>query len=157
MALLPAAGRGDDRSMTAVQGVEHFSEREALGLVATVPVGRIVYSRYALPAVFVVNFQLDGRDIVFRTRKGSMFGAAVAETVVAFEVDRIDEQARAGWYVTFLGRAKLITDPAEQSRLAGLGVDPWAPGERDHFVKIVTERVVGRRIPHHPDDDGAGG
>jgi hypothetical protein len=90
---------------------------------------------------------------VFRTRKGSMFGAAVAETVVAFEVDQIDEQAHDGWYVTFLGRAKLVTDPAERSRLAGLGIDPWAPGERDHFVKIVSERVVGRRIPHHLDDD----
>jgi hypothetical protein len=130
-----------------------FSEAEALGLAATVPIGRIVYSRYALPAIFVVTFELDGRDPVFRTRKGSMFGAAVAETVVAFEVDRIDEKSHDGWYVTFLGRAKLITDPAEQSRLAGLGIDPWAPGERDHFVKIVTERVVGRRIPHHLDDD----
>lgn len=130
-----------------------ITEAEALGLAATVPVGRIVYSRYALPAVFVVNFELDGRDPVFRTRKGSMFGAALAETVVVFEVDRIDEQAHDGWYVTFLGRAKLITDQAEQSRLAGLGIDPWAPGERDHFVKIVTERIVGRRIPHHLEDD----
>jgi len=130
----------------------HFSEAESLGLAATAPIGRIVYSRYALPAVFLVNFRLDGRDPVFRTRKGSMFGAAVAETVVAFEVDRVDEQSHDGWYVTFLGRAKLITDPAEQIRLAGLGIDPWAPGERDHFVKIVTERVLGRRIAHHLDD-----
>jgi hypothetical protein len=139
--------------MTVEQRMERFSEAEALGLVATVPVGRIVYSRYALPAVFIVNFKLDGRDVVFRTRKGSMFGAAVAGTVVAFEVDRIDEQARDGWFVTFLGRAKLITDPAEQDRLAGLGVDPWAPGERNFFIKIVTETVIGRRIPHHPDDE----
>jgi hypothetical protein len=65
----------------------------------------------------------------------------------------MDEAARDGWYVTFLGRAKLITSPAERARLAGLGVDPWAPGERDHFIKIVTEKVIGRRIPHHPDDD----
>ncbi|MEY9892661.1 hypothetical protein ABIA35_005183 [Catenulispora sp. MAP12-49] len=139
--------------MTVGQRMEHFSEAEALDLAATVPIGRIVYSRYALPAVFVVNFRLDGRDPVFRTRKGSMFGAGVAETVVAFEVDRIDEAAHDGWYVTFLGRAKLITSPAEQTRLAGLGVDPWAPGEREHFIKIVTEKVVGRRIPHHPDDE----
>jgi hypothetical protein len=141
--------------MTVEQRMERFSEAEALGLAATVPIGRIVYSRYAMPAVFIVNFQLDGRDVVFRTRKGQMFGAAVAGTVVAFEVDRIDEAARDGWYVTFLGRAKLITDPAEQARLAELGVDPWAPGERNHFVKIVTESILGRRIPHHPDDESA--
>lgn len=141
--------------MTVEQRMEHFTEAEALDLAATVPIGRIVYSRYALPAVFIVTFKMDGRDPVFRTRKGSMFGAAVAETVVAFEVDRIDETARNGWCVTFLGRAKLITSPAEQARLAGLGVDPWAPGVRDHFIKIVAEKVIGRRIPHHLDDDEA--
>lgn len=139
--------------MSVGQGAARFSEAEALSLAATVPIGRIVYSRYALPAIFVVAFELDGRDPVFRTRKGSMFGAAVAETVVAFEVDRIDERSHDGWYVTFLGRAKLITDPAEQSRPAGLGTDSWAPDEPDHFVRIVTERVVGRRIAHHLDDD----
>ena len=139
--------------MTVEQRMEHFNEAEALDLAATMPVGRIVYSRYAMPAVFIVNFRLDGRDVVFRTRKGSMFGAGVAGTVVAFEVDRIDEAAHEGWMVTFLGRAKLITDPAEQARLAELGVDPWAPGERNWFIKIVTEKVIGRRIPHHPDDE----
>jgi len=138
--------------MTVQEGMERFSEAEALDLAATVPVGRIVYSRYALPAVFLVNFELDGRDPVFRTRKGSMFGAGVAETVVAFEVDRIDEAAREGWYVTFLGRAKLITGTAEQSRLSELGIDPWAPGDRGYYIKIVTERVIARRIPHDDDE-----
>jgi hypothetical protein len=139
--------------MTVHQRMERFTLAEALDLAATVPIGRIVYSRYAMPAIYVVNFKLDGRDPVFRTRKGSMFGAGVAESVVAFEVDRIDEAERDGWMVTFLGRAKLITDPAEQARLAGLGVEPWAPGERNWFIKIATETVIGRRIPHPHDDD----
>lgn len=139
--------------MTVEQRMQHFSEAEALALAATAPVGRVVYSRYALPAVFVVNFKLDGRDPVFRTRKGPMFGAAVANTVVAFEVDHIDETAKDGWMVTFLGRATLITDPAEQTRMADLDIHPWAPGARDHYVKIVTEKIIGRRIPHDEDDE----
>jgi hypothetical protein len=139
--------------MTVEQRMERFTEAVALDLAATVPVGRILYSRFALPAIFVVNFKLDGRDPVFRTRKGQMFGAGVAETVVAFEVDRIDETAHEGWYVTFLGRAKLITSTAEQARLAGLGITPWAPGDRGFYIKIVTERVTGRRIPSHDDDE----
>lgn len=142
--------------MTVQQRMERFGEAEALALAATAPVGRVVYSRYALPAVFVVNFKLDGRDVVFRTRKGAMFGAGVAGSVVAFEVDEIDEQARDGWMVTFLGRVKLVTDPAEQERLGGLGVEPWAPGERNYFIKVVTERVIGRRIPHGEDDGDEG-
>ena len=141
--------------MKADQRTERFSEAEALDLAAGVPVGRIVFSRFALPAVHVVNFRLDGRDVVFRTRKGSMFAAGVADTVVAFEVDRIDEEARTGWSVTFLGRAKLVTDPVEKERLAGLGVDSWAPGERNYFIKITTQSVVGRRIPHAEDEEEA--
>jgi hypothetical protein len=137
--------------MIVEQRMERFSEAESLDLAATVPVGRIVYSRYALPAVYLVNFRLDGRDPVFHTRKGPMFGAGVAESVVAFEVDRIDETAQEGWFVTFLGRAKLVTSPAEQARLAGLDVHPWAPGQRDHVIKIVTEKIIGRRLPHRPD------
>lgn len=133
--------------------MERFSEAEALDLAATVPVGRIVYSRFALPAVHVVNFKLDGRDVVFRTRKGSMFAAGVADTVVAFEVDRIDEDARTGWSVTFLGRAKLITDPTERERLSKLGIEPWAPGDRNHFIKVTTQTIAGRRIPHHDDEE----
>jgi hypothetical protein len=139
--------------MAIEHGMEHFSDAEALTLAATVPIGRVVYSRYALPAVFVVNFKLDGQDVVFRTRKGPMFGAGVAGSVVAFEVDRIDEKAHDGWMVTFLGRAKLITDPAEQVRLAALDVESWAPGERNHFVKVVTEKIRGGRIPHSDDED----
>ncbi|MBW8804214.1 MAG: pyridoxamine 5'-phosphate oxidase family protein [Catenulisporales bacterium] len=139
--------------MTAEQRMERFSEAEALDLVQTVPVGRIVYSRFALPAVHVVNFRLDGRDVVFRTRKGSMFAAGVADTVVAFEVDRIDTTAHTGWSVTFLGRAKLVTDPAERERLGRLGVEPWAPGDRNHFIRVTTQSIVGRRIPHHDDEE----
>ncbi|MFL6112799.1 MAG: pyridoxamine 5'-phosphate oxidase family protein [Catenulispora sp.] len=138
--------------MTAEQRMERFSEAEALDLAETVPVGRIVYSRFALPAVHVVNFKLDGRDVVFRTRKGSMFAAGVADTVVAFEVDRVDEEARTGWSVTFLGRAKLVTDPAERERLAELGVDTWAPGDRDYYIRVMTQSIAGRRIPHQDDD-----
>ncbi|MEY9931822.1 hypothetical protein ABH926_006471 [Catenulispora sp. GP43] len=63
--------------MAVELSMEHFSEVEALALASTVPVGRIVHSRYALPAVFVVNFKLDGRDVVLRTRKGPLSGAGV--------------------------------------------------------------------------------
>jgi hypothetical protein len=45
----------DDLVMTVEQHLERFSEAEALDLAATVPVGRIVYRRYALPAVFIVR------------------------------------------------------------------------------------------------------
>ena len=138
--------RDDDEGMSADETLEVIGEAEGLALAATVPVGRVVYSRFALPAVHVVNFKLDGKDVVFRTRKGAKTAAAAGDTVVAFEVDRIDEETRSGWTVTLLGRAKLVTDPAEEARLARLGIDPWPPGERHYYVRIRTKTVTGRRI-----------
>lgn len=128
--------------------IEYLTEGEALRLAATVPVGRVVYSRYAMPAVHLVNFRLDGRDVVFRTRKGAKLAAAVADTVVAFEVDRIDEEARTGWTVTLTGRSSVVTRPEEIARLNWLDVDPWVP-DREYYVVIHTGRITGRRIAPH--------
>jgi len=46
---------------------------ECLKLMASVPVGRVIYTRRALPAVEPVNFALDHGDIVLRTdRSGKL-------------------------------------------------------------------------------------
>lgn len=129
-----------------LHGLEVLTEDEALRLTATVPVGRICYTRFAMPAVHVVNFALDGKDVIFRTRKGANFAAAVADAVVAFEADHIDEEHHAGWTVTFIGRAHLVTRPEELERLRTLGIVPWAAGERDWFVRITPQTINGRRI-----------
>jgi len=134
--------------MGSDEAIEYLAEAEALRLAGTVSLGRVVYSRYAMPAVHLVNFRLDGKDVVFKTRRGAKFAAAVADTVVAFEVDLIDEATRTGWSVTLTGRSTLVTSPAEQERLAGLGVDSWIP-DREHFVKVRTQVVAGRRIRPH--------
>lgn len=134
--------------MGSDEAIEYLTEDEAVKLAGTVPVGRVVYSRYAMPAVHLVNFKLDGRDVVFKTRRGAKFGAAVADTVIAFEVDQIDEDTRSGWTVTLTGRSSLVTSPAEKERLAGLDIDPWLP-DREYFIKVRTQVVTGRRIGPH--------
>ncbi|NUR59543.1 MAG: pyridoxamine 5'-phosphate oxidase family protein [Catenulispora sp.] len=125
--------------------IEYLDQDEALALVATASVGRVVYSRYAMPAVHLVNFKLDGPDVIFKTRKGAKFGAAVADTVIAFEVDQVDDATRSGWTVTLTGRSSLVTSPAEKARLAGLGIDPWLP-DREYFIRVRTQVITGRRI-----------
>ncbi|GAA2000633.1 pyridoxamine 5'-phosphate oxidase family protein [Catenulispora subtropica] len=128
--------------------IEYLAEEEALRLAATAPVGRVVYSRYAMPAVHLVNFKLDGKDVVFKTRKGAKFAAAVADTVIAFEVDEFDPATRSGWTVTLTGRSSLVTSKPEQERLAGLDIDPWIP-DREYFIKVQTQLITGRRIRSH--------
>jgi hypothetical protein len=126
--------------------LEHLSRGECLRLMGQVSLGRIVYTRQALPAVELVNFALDDGDIVIRTDSGGKLAAATRGAVVAFEVDSVDVPAHAGWSVTIVGFSRAVTDGEEIRRLEQTGLDPWAPGQRDHFIRISPSIVNGRRI-----------
>ena len=132
-----------DRNGTTL---EHLSRQECLRLVGQVPLGRIVYTRQALPAVELVNFALHDGDIVIRTDSGGKLAAATRGAVVAFEADSMDLAAHAGWSVTVVGYSRAVTDSEEILRLVQTGLQPWAPGERDHFIRISPEIVNGRRL-----------
>ena len=110
------------------------------------PVGRIIFTQRALPAVELVNFALDHGDIVIRTDGGGKLAAATRGAVVAFETDSIDAAGHAGWSVTIIGQARAVTDDAEIHRLQQIPLTPWAPGRHDHFIRISPTIVNGRRI-----------
>jgi hypothetical protein len=126
--------------------LEHLSRDQCLQLMGQVPLGRIVYTRQALPAVELVNFALDDGDIVIRTDSGGKLAAATRGAVVAFETDSVDTATHAGWSVTIVGYSRAVTDGEEVLRLEQTGLDPWAPGKRDHFIRISPTFVNGRRI-----------
>jgi nitroimidazol reductase NimA-like FMN-containing flavoprotein (pyridoxamine 5'-phosphate oxidase superfamily) len=128
--------------------IERLSDGECLRLIASVPVGRIVYTLRALPAVEPVNFAVHGGDIVFRTEPGGQLAAALRQAVVAFEADELDIGRRDGWSVTIVGTAREVTDPADMARLRQIGLAPWAPGEREHFVRITPGIITGRWLHH---------
>ncbi|HEX4816627.1 pyridoxamine 5'-phosphate oxidase family protein [Nonomuraea sp. NPDC049480] len=127
-------------------GLQVLSREECLTLLSTTPIGRIVFTDRALPAVQPVNFHLDGHSIVIRTSIGSKLAAATRRAVVAFEADEFDPELRTGWSVTAVGHARAVTDPAEINRLAALPLITWAPGSRDHYIVVEAEQVSGRRI-----------
>ena len=129
-------------------GLEDLGRPDCFALLRTVPIGRIVFTEGALPAIQPVNFVLDGEDVVIRTGMGSKLAAATRSAVVAFEADRYDEDALTGWSVVLVGRAEAVGDEVRRERLAGLGLVPWALGERPHFIVIRPEIVRGRRIRH---------
>ena len=126
--------------------LEQLSREECLRLVGQVSVGRIVYTRRALPAVELVNFTLDGGDVIIRTDSGGKLAAATRGAVVAFEADSVDTGTHAGWSVTIVGYSRAVTDSADIRHLEQAGLSPWAPGNRDHFIRISPEIVNGRRI-----------
>ena len=126
-------------------GLETLGRSDCYTLLRTVPIGRIVFTEAALPAIQPVNFVLDGDDVIIRTGMGSKLAAATRSAVVAFEADQYDEDALAGWSVVLVGRAEAVTNDAERRRLAGLGLTPWALGDRPHYIRVRPEIVRGRR------------
>jgi uncharacterized protein len=131
-------------------GVRELTREECLALLPTVPIGRLVFTDRALPAIVPVNFLLDHGQIVVRTGASSTLAAAVRGSVVAFEVDDFDRTARNGWSVTVTGQARQVIDPLELDRLAQLDLAPWAGGDKNNFVVVPIELVSGRRVGSGP-------
>jgi uncharacterized protein len=109
-------------------------------------VGRVIYTRRALPAVELVNFALDRGDIVLRTDRSGKLAAAARGAVVAFEADCLDHSHRAGWSVTAIGPSREVIDPEEIGRLQKLGLRSWAPGVRENFIRISPVIMNGRHL-----------
>jgi nitroimidazol reductase NimA-like FMN-containing flavoprotein (pyridoxamine 5'-phosphate oxidase superfamily) len=123
-----------------------LSREQCIALLPTVPIGRLIYTVRALPAVAPVNFILHGRDIVLRVGYGSSLAAAIRGSILAFEVDEFDLEERTGWSVTVTGPAREERDDGELERLRGLEVLPWADGPRDYVIRIPCDIVSGRRL-----------
>lgn len=127
-------------------GLERLGREECFTLLNTVPIGRVVFTEGALPAIQPVNFVLDGQTIVFRTAMGSKLAAAARKAIVAFEADEFDAEALTGWSVVVIGHTEIVNDRAEHERLRALQLVPWALGDRNHYIRITSEIVRGRRI-----------
>lgn len=124
---------------------------EALRLLGSVSLGRIVFTRQALPAVRPVIHILDHGDIVIRTHEGAALTSHAEDAdgtgvVVAYEADSIDPDTHLGWSVVVTGYARLVTEPAELAWIRQL-LRPWAPREgMDQAVRIRPELVAGVRL-----------
>jgi hypothetical protein len=134
---------------------QQLSRDECLRLMASVSMGRIIYTRQALPAVELVNFALDHGDIIIKTDGEGKLAAATRHTVVAFEADCLDAE-QAGWSVTAIGPSREVTDPEDIGRLQKIDLSSWTHGVREHFVRVSPQMLNGRRLRAHGQEDGDG-
>ncbi|GAA2248920.1 hypothetical protein GCM10010145_15360 [Streptomyces ruber] len=123
---------------------------EALRLLGSVSLGRIVFTRQALPTVRPVNHVLDDGGIVIRTHEGSALTSHTRHgegsgVVVAYEADAIDPATHLGWSVVVTGYARLVTDPRELARYRAL-LHPWVERTMDYAVRIRPDLVTGIRL-----------
>lgn len=123
---------------------------EAMRLLGSVSLGRVVFTRHALPTIRPVNHVVDGGDIVIRTHEGAALTSHTREpassgVVVAYEADAIDPATHLGWSVVATGYAHLVTDPRELARFQRL-LRPWVQQTMDYAVRIRPDLVTGIRL-----------
>jgi len=127
--------RGEPRRLA------ELTRPESLRLLDQVPIGRIVYTVRALPAIVPVSHLIDNGMVVVRTH----VGAECAGSVVAYQADQIDVHARTGWSVTVTGVARRVLDPDELSGYERRLV-PLINAPAVQTVRIYPEIVTGYRL-----------
>ena len=126
-----------------------LARAECLNLLRRTHFGRLAVSRgEGAPIIRPLNYVFDPRSqsVVFRTAEGSKLHSLLRAKEAAFEIDGIDDGGRTGWSVVVIGLAEEVTNPSEIRRLDQLGLEVWAPGPRNHWVRIRARTLSGRRI-----------
>jgi nitroimidazol reductase NimA-like FMN-containing flavoprotein (pyridoxamine 5'-phosphate oxidase superfamily) len=117
-------------------------------LLGSVSLGRIVFTRHAMPASRPVNHLVDDQTIIIRSHLGSAIVARAAAkdgTIVCYKADELDAVRYTGWSVIVTGMARLVRDPAAVTRYEQM-LEPWAAGQMDHVIAIKPQIIAGIRL-----------
>jgi nitroimidazol reductase NimA-like FMN-containing flavoprotein (pyridoxamine 5'-phosphate oxidase superfamily) len=138
----------------APRRLEELSRDDALALLASVPLGRIVFTVNALPAIRPVNHVVENGEVIIRTHGDSAIATHTAKSgiggiVVAYEADEIDPVTHLGWSVVVTGYARQITDPGQLAHYNDT-VAPWVEHTMDQAVRIRPDMVNGFRLTESP-------
>ena len=97
--------------------------------------------------VLPVTYAMYNGNVVFRTSPYGALSALAEPTIVAFEIDEVDQDAGTGWSVLVQGRAQAVAGSYDLERLWQMeGVAPWATGTRNLFVSISPRTITGRVV-----------
>ncbi|MBV8987645.1 MAG: pyridoxamine 5'-phosphate oxidase family protein [Solirubrobacterales bacterium] len=123
---------------------------ECLRLLAAGTIGRIAVNAPHRPQPMIrpVNYVYDhaSHSVLIRSEFGSKLSALLRAVRATFEIDGIDPVDRVGWSVIVEGFTEEITNASELKRINELGLEPWAPGHKGHWIRIRASTVSGRRI-----------
>lgn len=130
---------GVERKLDQQECWKHLREHPA-------KIGRLAFVSDGLPTILPINYRVDGESIVFRTRPGAKLAAVSDGNLLAFQSDDVDVAWQSGWSVLLRGKGEHVVQSGEIRRLRELGLQPWAPGERDQWVRIRPSRIEGRQL-----------
>jgi nitroimidazol reductase NimA-like FMN-containing flavoprotein (pyridoxamine 5'-phosphate oxidase superfamily) len=156
----PIAPARQRASRLATEMLE-LTRPECLRLLAATGFGRIVITvpDWEHPVIRPVNYVFDepSQSVLVRSASGSKLYAVLRSPRAFFEIDGAHPDGRIGWSVIISGVAEEITNEAELRRVEQLDLEPLAPGHQDHWIRIHTNTVSGRRIAFVSDSGSAGG
>ncbi|MTD59441.1 pyridoxamine 5'-phosphate oxidase family protein [Amycolatopsis sp. RM579] len=115
---------------------------ESLRRLASVRVGRIVFTHQALPAIRPVHHVVDAGQVIIHGHPGAPLLSAL-DTVVAYEADGIGADDTIGWSVVVTGVARKIAAGEVPERYQ----DPWDDDEASYLIRIRPELVSGFGLP----------
>ncbi len=133
--------------MSVERRMEQLTRTQALELLASVPIGRLVFTHQALPAIRPVNHLVEGETVIVRATAGAAVTSAAGRdgVVVAYEADAIDMDHQVGWSVIVVGTARLLNDEAAAARYRAR-LRPWLSGQIDDVITINADIVTGYRM-----------
>lgn len=127
--------------------IEELSIDECLRLLAGERFGRLAGVADGRPFIFPVNYAFANGSVVFRTAAGTKLSGSSFGRVV-FEIDGVEPDERTGWSVVVEGVSSEINDSLDSAsaELRRLALEPWAPGEKPHWIALRPDGISGRRI-----------
>jgi hypothetical protein len=134
--------------MIEARQLQELTQAESLRLLASVPVGRVVFTYHALPAIRPVNHLVADDKIIIVASLGTAISTEAGSdggTVVAYEADLIDPETHLGWSVVVIGKAGRVLDEAQIARYRQ-ALRPWVAGEMDDVIAIRAELVTGYQL-----------
>lgn len=117
---------------------------ECWQLVQATTIGRLGFVRDGEILIIPVNYFVD-QTIHFRTLPDGILAGLADGPRITFQIDHHDASG-TGWSVLVHGTLARV-DPAELQTLSGANrVLPWAGGERDLGLRLISDRISGRRV-----------
>lgn len=128
----------DPRHMCAV------SPGQALRLLASVPIGRVVFTSDALPAICLVDHAVVDGEVIIRCHDGAAVLTAI-DQVVAYEADLIAPDTRRGWSVTITGKAALVEAAHDVARYEQ-ALQPCVDTPMNQVIRIAPGLITGYEL-----------
>ncbi|MHA6765082.1 pyridoxamine 5'-phosphate oxidase family protein [Streptacidiphilus sp. PAMC 29251] len=92
-------------------GPDTLSSDDCLQLLGRTTVGRVVYTRHALPVVLPVRFRVDfAGAVVLSPPAGTQLAERVHGSIVAFQAEELDPATLRGSSVMVHGRAEALDE-----------------------------------------------